>query len=202
MDWSKIVDDESIVQTAKSLNENGINAIIVNNGDEAKQKVLEIIPKSAEAFALTSVTLDTLGISEEINNSGNYKSVRNMLNTMTSESQSDEKRRIASTPEWAIGSAHAVTKDGQLIVVSATGSQLPAYSYGAANVIMVIGAQKIVNNLDEGFSRIYDYVLPLESERARKAYGVKGSAVNKILIINKESANRITVILVKEALGF
>lgn len=202
MDWSKIVDDESIVQTAKSLNENGINAIIVNNGDEAKQKVLEIMPKSAEAFALTSVTLDTLGISEEINNSGNYKSVRNMLNTMTSESQSDEKRRIASTPEWAIGSAHAVTKDGQLIVVSATGSQLPAYSYGAANVIMVIGAQKIVNNLDEGFSRIYDYVLPLESERARKAYGVKGSAVNKILIINKESANRITVILVKEALGF
>ena len=202
MDWSKIIDDESIVQTAKSLNENGINAIIVNNGDEAKQKVLEIMPKSAEAFALTSVTLDTLGISEEINNSGNYKSVRNMLNTMTSESQSDEKRRIASTPEWAIGSAHAVTKDGQLIVVSATGSQLPAYSYGAANVIMVIGAQKIVNNLDEGFSRIYDYVLPLESERARKAYGVKGSAVNKILIINKESANRITVILVKEALGF
>ncbi len=98
---------------------------------------------------------------------------------------------------------HAVTEDGKVLIASNSGSQLPAYAYGSGHVIWVVGAQKIVKNLDEGIKRIYEHSLPLESERARKAYGVPGSAVNKLLIINKEIIpGRITMILTKEKLGF
>ena len=152
---------------------------------------------------MTSVTLEQTGIAKEINESGNYNAVRNKLYSMDKKTYGKRIQKLGAAPEWAVGSVHAVTQDGKIVVASATGSQLPAYSYGSLNVILVVGTQKIVGNIDEAFKRIYEYTLPLESERARKAYGVPGSAVNKMLIINKEmQENRINVIFVGEALGF
>jgi hypothetical protein len=87
--------------------------------------------------------------------------------------------------------------------VSNTGSQLPAYVYGADKVIFIVGTQKIVKNLDEAMKRVYEYVLPLESERAKKAYGVPGSFISKVLLINREmNPERIHLIFVNEKLGF
>ena len=112
-------------------------------------------------------------------------------------------KKTGAAPEYCIGSVHAVTQDGKVFIASNTGSQLPSYAYGSANVIWVVGTQKIVKDFDEANERIYKYTLPLESERARKAYGVPGSAVNKMLIVNKEVApGRITIIFVNEKLGF
>jgi hypothetical protein len=90
------------------------------------------------------------------------------------------------------------------MVASQTGSQLPAYANGSANVLWVAGAQKIVPTLKEAYERIEQYVLPLEGERANKAYHITtGSAINKLFILMKEKkAGRITLILVKEVLGF
>jgi L-lactate utilization protein LutC len=115
----------------------------------------------------------------------------------------DEKRRRGAAPEYVLGSVHALTETGSAIIASATGSQLPAYAYGAEKVIFVVGTQKIVPTLEAGMGRVTDHVLPLESERARKAYGVSGSSINKMLVLHKEvEAGRVTFILVKEALGF
>jgi hypothetical protein len=115
-----------------------------------------------------------------------------------------EMRRLGAAPEWTIGSVHAVTEDGNIVIASNTGSQLPAYAYGAGHVVWVVGAQKVVKNLDEAMKRIYEYVLPLESERANKAYSMThGSFVSKMLIVNREvQSNRISMIIVKENLGF
>jgi hypothetical protein len=202
-DFNKIPGDPVIKKTAEKLNKHGFNTIVVENGDEARNKVLEIIPVGAEVMDMTSQTLQNLGIVEAIQKSGRYKSIKNLLMTMDRKTQSMEMQKMGSAHEWAVGSVQAVTQDGHVLAASNTGSQLPAYVYGAAHVIWVVGAQKIVKNTEEGMKRIYDYVLPLESERARKAYGVAGSAVNKLLIINKEFMHgRITLILVKEKLGF
>ena len=95
-----------------------------------------------------------------------------------------------------------VTEDGKVLIASNSGSQLPGYAYGSSHVIWVVGTQKIVNNIDDGMKRIDQYVLPLESERAHKAYGVPGSFVSKLLIFNRENPGRITMILVKQPLGF
>ena len=93
--------------------------------------------------------------------------------------------------------------DGKVLIASNTGSQLPAYAYGASKVIWIVGTQKIVNDLEDGMKRIYEYTLPLESERAQKAYGVAGSAVSKLLIVNQEvTPGRITIIFVPENIGY
>jgi len=90
----------------------------------------------------------------------------------------------------------------EVFIASASESQLAAYVCGAGTVIWVVGSQKIVLDRDAAFRRIYEYSFPLEDQRAREAYGI-GSGVNKVLIVNREFIpDRITVILVKQELGF
>lgn len=191
--------DQEIEQAANALTANGMKASVVDTGNMAKEKVLAMIPKGAEVFTLTSVTLDTLDIAAAINESDDYESVRNKLNILKDDR---EKARLAAAPEWAVGSVQAVTCEGNLYVVSNTGSQIPAYAYGAAHVIFVIGCQKIVMGDGEALRRIYEYVLPLEDKRARQVYGVP-SNVSKLLQIHKEIVpDRINVIIVKQKVGF
>ncbi len=199
--WEKLANGESIQRAVSALNANGIETFVVESGQEAKEKVLEMIPAGSEVMTMSSVTLDTIGLSKEINESGRFTSIRNKIYSMDRNTQGAEMRKLGATPEWAISSVHAVTEDGKVLIASASGSQLPAHVYGAGRVIWVVGVQKIVKNLDEGIKRIYEHALPLEDVRARKAYGF-GSSVNKILIVNKDSPGRTTMILVKESLGF
>lgn len=201
--WDKLASKQTIQNTVKALERSGIEVVVVNSGTEAKRKVLELIPEGSEVITMTSVTLNTIGLSEEINKAdGKLKPVRDKLYAMNRNTQAQEINRLGAAPEFAVGSIHAVTESGHVLIASATGSQLPAYVYGASKVIWVVGTQKIVKNTDEGMKRIYEYVFPLEDERAKKAYGM-GSGVNKLLIVNKEIApGRITLILVKERLGF
>jgi len=193
MDYSQFASSESIEKTGVALKNNGIKAVVVENATAAKNKVLELLPKGAEVMVMSSETLRETGITE-------LDSVRTKFDSV------DEKtrRQLGAAPDWAVGSVHAVTEDGKLLIASNTGSQLGAYVYGAAHVIFVVGTQKIVKNLDEAVKRIYEYVLPLESERANKAYNITtGSFVSKLLIINRElQPDRVTVVLVKEKLGF
>jgi len=152
---------------------------------------------------VTSTTVESIGLAKELNESGKYDSVRKRLGSMDRNTQSKEMARIGAVPDWVVGSVHAVTEDGKAIIASATGSQLPSYAYGARHVVWIAGTQKIVKDLEQGIRRVHEHSLPLESERARKAYGVPGSTVAKMLVINKETIEgRITVILVKEVLGF
>ena len=199
--WTTIPSD-SVVNTAMdALEKNGIHAFVVETGEDAKKKVFEMMPEGAEVMTMVSTTLDTLGITGHIMDSGNYAPVRKKLND---ENVSPlEKKKLGAGPDWALGSVHAVTKEGQVLVASNSGSQLPAYAYGAMHVVWVVGTHKIVDTVDDGIKRIYDYILPLESERARKAYGAEGSNVSKLLIINKEvAAGRLNLIFVNEVLGF
>lgn len=206
MQWNTLANEESIKKTVDALKNNGITAHVVDSAEEAKEKVLKLLPKKAEVMQMTSVTLDTIGITQPINESGDYDSVRNELNKLDRSKQHLEMQRIGAAPEWTLGSVHAVTEDGKVVIASNSGSQLPAYAYGSSHVIWVVGTQKIVNNLEDAMTRIYDYVLPLETKRARKAYNLPDtfhSNVSKLLIVNKEvNPERLTIIFVKEKLGF
>lgn len=195
------VSDEQLEKVMAALRVNGIDAVVVDSGVAAKEYVQSLIPKGAEVMTMTSVTLDQTGISDLINKSGEYKANREIM--WSQEATLDEKKRAGNLADWTVGSVHAITEDGQVLIASNTGSQLPAYAYSSDHVVWVVGIQKIVKNLDEGMKRIYEYVLPLESERARKAYGVAGSYVSKLLVFNREPRlGRITVLFVKEVLGY
>ncbi len=204
MTWDTLASNESIEKTIQALKTNGINAMVVQNGDQAKEKVFEFLPQGAEVMNMSSITLDTLGISKEIQESGRYNSVKTRLMKMDRKTQGLEMQKLGAAPEYAVGSVHAVTEDGKLLIASNTGSQLPSYAYSSAYVVWVVGTQKIVKNTDKGMKRIYEYILPLESERINKAYNMTGgSFVSKLLIINKEiNPQRTTLIFVKEKLGF
>lgn len=201
--FGKLATDEQINKTVKNLLDNGFITEVVENGEEAKKKVLAKLPEKAEVFTMTSMTLEAIGLVSEINDLGKYNAVRPKLFAMDRNTQGREIARLGAAPNYVVASVHAVTEDGHLLIASNTGSQLPAEAYSGGKIIFVVGSQKIVKDIARGLQRIYEYCLPLESERAKKAYGVAGSAVNKILIINKEIVpERITVILVKEKLGF
>lgn len=200
--FAQLASDARIDTTIAALGANGIQANVVDTGAEARELVFLTLPHGAQVMNMTSRTLDTIGVSKEIVDSGHYESVRNMLNAMDPKNQERHMRELGAAPDWAVGSVHAVTENGTVMIASATGSQLPAYAYGAGHVIWVVGAQKLVKDDQEALQRIYEYSFPLEDQRAREAYG-KGSAVNKILTIHKEAnASRITLIIVKEKLGF
>jgi hypothetical protein len=122
--------------------------------------------------------------------------------TMDRAFYSREIRKLAAAPDYYVGSVHAVTEEGMLMVASFTGSQLGPLASGAGKVILVVGAQKVVVDREAGFRRIFEYAYPLEDERLRRTSGI-GSGVSNILVINKVvAAERVSVILVMEKLGF
>ncbi len=202
MAYDTLPEKNIIEKTAAALKEHNFDVHIVETGAQAKEKALSLIPKKAEVMTATSVTLDTIGLTDILNESGDYNSVKSELAALDRTTQHREMQRIGAAPEYVIGSVHAITQGGKVIIASNSGSQLPAYSYGADHVIWVVGAQKIAKDFDEASKRIYERSLPLESKRAQEAYGVDGSFVSKLLIFNKEIKGRITIILVNEVLGF
>lgn len=202
--WNQLSDRETIDKTAEALKNNGMDVKVVETKEEAKRLVLNLIPEGSEVMTMSSVTLDSIGLSEEINKkNGKFMPVRDKLYAMDQKTQVQEMNKLGGAPQYVLGSVQAVTQEGNVLIASNTGSQLGAHAYGALNVIWVVGAQKIVKDTAEGMKRLYEYVLPLESERAKKAYGVSGSNVSKLLIINKEiRPGRITVVFVNEVLGY
>jgi len=201
-EFSRLASDEQIESVVKALESNNVHTIIVENGEEARQSVLQLVPPGVEVYANISKTLEKIGITEEIDKSGRYEAVRPKVLALDRKTQADEIRILRSRPAYIIGSVQAITEDGQILTASNGGSQVAPYAYGASKVILVVGAQKIVKDLNEGFRRIKEYSYPLEDARLRAALGVP-SAIGKILVIDREVIpGRITVILVKEELGF
>ena len=201
-EFSRLASAAQIERTMQALEANNIHTILAENGAVAKKKLFEILPGDAEVFTSSSVTLNALGISDEIDKSGHYDSVRAKLGEMDPKTQTREMQKMGATPEYMIGSVHAVTETGRILIASLSGSQLAGYAAAAEHIIWVVGTQKIVPTLEEGIRRLQEYTLPLEDARAFKAYGIH-SSINKLLIVKKEVIpGRTTMILVKENLGF
>jgi hypothetical protein len=201
-EFARLAGDEQIERTARALEANNIHTLIVDTGEAAKRLVLEMLPKGAEVHQGASVTLQTIGVKDVIEKSGDYIAVRPKMFAMDRKTQADEMRALGARPAYMLGSVHAVTEAGHVLVASKTGSQLGPYASGAGKVIWVVGAQKLVKDFDEGLRRIREYNFPLEDVQSHQLYGV-GTEINKILIINKEiRPDRITMIIVREKLGF
>jgi hypothetical protein len=200
--FSRVAPREQLSSVARTLEHNGITSTVVDSAEEARQAVRSILPLGAEVYNNTSRTLEVIGVAEDIERSGRYQPLRPRLYRMDREMQGREMRQLSASPDWVVGSVHALTEAGSLLIASASGSQLGPIASGAGHVILVVGAQKIVSDFNLGLRRIYEYCFPLEDRRARQAYGVP-SGVNNILVIAKAvTPGRITVILVNEPLGF
>jgi YkgG family uncharacterized protein len=200
--FGTVADESRVRRTAAALEANGMTVLRAKDGAEAKRIVLGLIPDGSQVHHGASQSLEVTGIGAELEKPGRYEPLRPRIFGMDRKTQADEIRRLAAAPDVMLGSVHAVTETGSLLAASMSGSQLGPYVAGAGRVILVVGTQKIVSDLEEGLQRIQDYAFPLEDARAQAAYGVH-SSVNKLLVINREiTPGRITVVLVDEALGF
>lgn len=207
MSVSPVLPSKEIVDTtAKALTANGFEVHVAETGADASRLALSLIPGKSEVFTMTSVTVDSIGLSAILNSGSAFDSVRNRLNAMNGATQGREMRKLGAGPDVTVGSVHAVTQSGSLLIASLTGSQLPAYAYGAGTVVFVVSTKKIVPTLDDGWKRIENTVVPQESERARKAYGLPegfSTFPSKVLVFNREiQPGRVKIILVNEDLGF
>jgi hypothetical protein len=189
-------------RAAAALAAHGFTVEILDDAAAARVRIKDLIPTGASVFTGASETLRLAGIEEDINAGGRYDAIRARGQAMNRATQLAEIWRLMSTPDIIVGSVHAVTETGSLVIASASGSQLPGYAGGSRRAIWVVGAQKVVPDLSTALRRVEEHSLPLESGRAMKVYG-KPSAINRLLILNAEpEPGRGIVLLLREAIGF
>src|SRR5258706_9887635 len=169
--FTVLPDPETLDATVIALEEHGSSVEVVDDLDAAREAVLARIPEGSAVMTNTSVTLDETGIAGAINDGGPYKSLRTKMLALDYETQAQEMKTIAGQPDFALGSVQAITREGVLLMASASGSQLAQYAWGAANIILVVGAQKLVPTLDDARDRIFQPSMKLEDARAIAAYG-------------------------------
>ena len=199
--FTTLPDEHMLAATVTALEEHGFSVEVVDDLHAARQAVLARIPRGSSVMTNTSVTLAETGIADAINENGHYDSARARMAGLDFATQLREMKAIGGQPDYALGSVHAVTRDGTLVIASASGSQLASYAWGAANVIFVVGAQKLVPTLEAARERVYSHSLVLEDARAVVAYG-QHSSVGKILEIHSELPGRIHIVLIRQAVGY
>lgn len=195
--------EQSIEQAAAALTEHGFTVEILADAAAARERVKELIPEGASVFTGASETLRLSGIDDDINARGRYDAVRSRNRTVDrATTKRSEIWAALATPDFIVGSVHAVTETGSLVVASASGGQLPGYAGAAEHAIWIVGAQKVVPDLATGLRRVEEHCVPLENERCMQVYGQR-SAVNRLLILNAETEpGRGRVLLLREAIGF
>ena len=201
IDFTQPADRARLDRVVGALANRGIDARVLPDRAEARAAVDQLIPDGALVYNTTSRTIDELGISDDIRSATRYRSTRTHTETLDPATQMDEFRRHVASMDVVIGSVHAVTEDGLVVIASYSGSQFAPYAFGASKVIWVVGAQKIVTDLDEAFTRIEQHCLPLESQRLQEVYG-QPSSIGKELVIHGEQPGRITMLLLEDPIGF
>jgi hypothetical protein len=186
---------------AARLRERNFEVVILQSSTDVKAAVLERIPAGATVHSGKSKTLEDARLFKELMESERYDFIRRRTSKLDRTTQGDEIRRLGAAPDFMLGSVQAVTESGQLVVASASGSQIGPYASGAGKLILVIGSQKIVPDLDTALRRINEYVFPYEDARLRETLGV-GTKLTRWLVIEQDYyAGRTTIILVREPTG-
>jgi len=202
VEFARPASEETLDAVADRLRERNFEVVIVDTAAEARAAVFALIPEGAEVHSAKSKTLEDVGIFKELMESDRYDFVRKRTLRMDRKTQMREITKMGATPDYMLGSVQALTEAGQLVVASASGSQIGPYAAGARQLILVVGSQKIVPDLDTALRRIKEHVMPYEDARLREQMGV-GTKLARILILERDySHGRTTVILVRAPVGF
>ena len=200
--WEALPDSQTIGRTVEALAANGFRVDVVPDGKAALEKVRSLIPEGARVMTGSSTTLDQIAFTSLLASGAHtWVNLKGKILAEKDPQKQMEMRREATFADYFLGSVHAVTEAGKMVVGSAIGSQLAANANGRKNLIEVVGAQKIAADLDGALRRLREHTVPLE-DRRMKSLGAKGTVLSKIFIYEKEPWRSVHVILVKELLGF
>ena len=204
MDFNQLATKETVEQVIENLKNRGITAILVETKEQALEKIKELIPEGVSIMTGSSTTLDQIGFTDLlISKNHPWKNLKDEILNESDTQKRNELRKNSVLADYFLGSVHAVTKKGEILVASASGSQIPSYAFSSDNVIWVVSTKKIVNNLDEAFQRVKEHIYPLENQRMKNA-GYEGSIIGKWFILEREILpnRKITLIFVNKDLGF
>ena len=195
-------DIAAMMRTVAALQARNIHVIVADTRGEANDALIQLLPEGAEICDSTSETLDAIGFTAFVRGNPRYKNLHDVYEAEPDLAKRSDLRRRASIVDYFIGSVQAIAETGEIFVASATGSQLAPYVYAAKRVILVVGIQKIVPTFDAAMQRVRGHTLARHDEWLTEM-GRAPTPIGKLGIIEHESqAGRITVILVKERLGW
>jgi L-lactate utilization protein LutC len=206
MDFSALPAIDVVTETVNAVGKRGISVELLDTKKDALERIKAIIPPASTVMTGASVTLREIGF-EELLISKNHP-WRNLKDDIVIEKDPKKQsllRKQASMADYFLGSVHAVSSTGEIVVASATGSQIAPYAFTSQNIIWVVGIQKITRTVDEGLLRVREYIMPHEEERMRAMTGGKmGTTIGKILIFAREVpflGRTVKLLLVKEKAG-
>jgi len=197
----QLTPDHVIDRAADALRANNVEVLVVDTGDQARDEVLARIPEGSEVYSGKSRTLEEVGVFAALHEPGRFDAIRPKLLAMDRATQGREMRKLGSTPDTIVGSVNAITEEGVLVAASATGNQLAGYAAGAGRVILVVGSQKFVPDLDAATARIRDVVYPYENERVNTAMGVDTKLAKVLVMFGEWTVGRTTVSIVRQPVG-
>lgn len=203
--YTSLASQALVDETVASLSKKHLLPIVVKSKEEALEKIKEIIPAGASVMNGASVSLEQIGYMNYLNNGQHqWRDLHAEIRAENDEKKRHHLRQQSSLSDFYLGSVHALIKDGQMIIASNSGSQLPHLAFTSPNIILVVSTKKIVTTLSDGMKRLEDYVVPLE-DKHMKELGMGGTMLSKILIFKNEPpflGRKIHIILVEENLGF
>ena len=205
MNYDTIPSADIIEKTAEAIRARNVEVIVVENRAEALAKIKEIIPAGASINNGSSVTLNEIGYVDYLKEGTHpWNNLHAAVIAEKDPAKQAGLRNASLFADYYLGSVHAIADTGELIIASASGSQIPAIAYTSKNLIFVVGAQKISGNYNEALERLRAHVVPLEDVRM-KSVGMGGTVLSKIFTFEREPefmGRTVRMILVKEKLGF
>lgn len=205
MNYNTLATEEIVDKTVKALNSKNIDTTVAKNKTEALSKIKELIPKGASVMNGSSKTLEQIGFVEYLKSGEHgWKNLHEVILSEKDPNQQAILRKQAVLSDYYLGSVHALIENGEFVIASNTGSQLPHIVFTSPNLIFVVSTKKITPTIIEAMKRLEEHVVPLEDKNMREKYGV-GTALNKILTIRNENpmlGRKVHMILVEEDLGF
>lgn len=205
MNYEALPAYDAVERTVAALKERGVDAVIANDRAEALSKLKELIPPGASLNTGTSRTLEEIGFVEYLKGGAHgWNNLKDAIVAEQDPAAQADLRKHAVVSDYYAGSVHAIAESGEMVVASASGSQLPHLVFTSKHLVLVAGTQKITPTLDAALSRLKEYVFPLEDARM-KSTGAAGSIIAKILIMAHEPAfmgRTVKLILVNEKVGF
>jgi hypothetical protein len=199
----------------KALEENNFEVFIVQTAAEAGDLILNTLMPQISPKVISwggSMTLGATGIMDAVKNKPDL-SILDPYEPGLKPEEAYEKRRQGLLADLFFSGANALTEEGQLVNLDATGNRVGAINFGPKNVIVTVGRNKVVSDVDAAMQRIKEYAAPINAIRLNRktpctvtAYCEECKSPGRICnvwTITEKSfpKNRIKVILINQDIG-
>jgi len=198
-------------ETIRNLRDHGFEVISVRNATEALETAKKFFTDNVRSVGLGgSTTVQDIGLLSWLREQTGFQLFDQYEEGISME-ENVERRRKGLLADIYVTSSNAVTRSGYLVNVDGTGNRVAAQAYGPRKVLLIVGKNKIVSDVEAGFQRIEEIVAPKNVARVnKKAFSLKKEQkytvqnIQSVFVVIKktDNRNRITLILVDEELGF